>query len=216
MRDTLFIQKYPVISRVVALRRRLIIHLYRRCKLKSKYYIFGGVIIIIILILFIYSNKEGFQFIRANEHDTAMQLGLRSRGIDKNQILFIEPVKSEEELVFFSKDNALGFACLSKNNDEWIWAVTEPMRGFQTSDTSSYMTSRVEITTIKDHNYFLYLGEIFNPKINKITLQNDKISAKIVKIDNNTFWFAVIDTKLVNNSLNIDTKAYDEVGNIIE
>ncbi|WP_326906539.1 hypothetical protein [Sedimentibacter sp. MB31-C6] len=185
--------------------------------MKFKYLILVGVIIIVVFIIYIYSNKEESQLTRSREYTDTIQLGLQGEGLTEDQILFIEPLKDNEELIFFSNYNALAFACLSKIKDEWLWKRTDPMYDFQSTDSSSYMTSMVEITTIKNHNYYLYLGEIFNPKINKITLHNDTINARIVKIDNNTFWFTVIDIELIGGDyLNIDTKAYDDLDSIIE
>ncbi|GEM_PF-6890754 len=177
----------------------------------------GGTICILLFILFLYFNEENSRYIRAEDHDDAIRLGLQAHGLDEENILFIEPIKDNEEFIFFSSDSAIGFACLSKNKDEWLWKFTESEHGFYSQDKSSYMTSKIKTTTIKKHNYYLYLREIFNPKINKIALHNDTVNARIVKADSNTFWAAVIDAELASDDyLDVDIKAYDELGNIIK
>lgn len=81
-------------------------------------------------------------------------------------------------------------------------------------NTPSYMNSIIDIKTINNNNYNVFVGKIFNAKIKKIT---DTIYAKIVKINNNTFCYAIIDNKLVDDDyLNYDIKAYDNLENIIE
>lgn len=182
--------------------------------MKFKYLILCGVVILLIFIIF--NNKRKLQFVKDRDYATAIKLGLEKEGMTEEQILKVEPINDNEKLIFFINYNALGFSCLSKIKDEWVWKRTEALHSFQSSGTSSYMSSVIEIKTIKNHNYYLCLGEIFDSKINGIILYNDTINAKIIKTDNNIFWFAVIDTKLVNNSLNINTKAYDKIGNIIE
>ncbi|NYB75524.1 hypothetical protein HZF24_15355 [Sedimentibacter hydroxybenzoicus DSM 7310] len=182
--------------------------------MKFKYFILCGIVILLIFIVF--NNKRKLQFVQDKDYAIAIQLGLEKEDLTEEQILIVESLKDNEKLIFFVNYNALGFSCLSKIKDEWVWKRTEALYSFQSSNTSSYMSSVIEIKTIKNHKYYLCLGEIFDSEINRIILYNDSINAKIIKTDNNIFWFAVIDTKLVNNSLNINTKAYDKIGNIIE
>ncbi|WP_027400242.1 hypothetical protein [Anaerovorax odorimutans] len=170
-------------------------------------------IIVIISISFILNYTQNPALISSNEYEDTLELGLKDNGLTKNDILYIESIKDSEKLIFITKDNALSVACISKNNDEWSYKRLCCFLDFETE--SSYIYDLMKITTIKNNDYYLFRGKIFDPNIKKVTLLNNDTIVKntIIKTINNTFFFTITDTD--NILTNLQFKAYDVEENII-
>jgi hypothetical protein len=184
--------------------------------MKLKYFL-AILLFIIILIITINSNKKKPDIISSYDYQETVKLGLEKEGLLEDNILYTEKLKNDEEIIFFTDNKSIGFAFLLKREKEWFWIRNETMYGFENNNKSNYMISVLESETINKNKYNIFLGQIFEPNIYKITFIDDMIKSKIVNKNGNIFCLAVVEKSEINNkNFYINPKAYDKFGEIIK
>jgi len=157
------------------------------------------------------TNKENnSSIVTGVDYNNVIEQGLQNQGISLQDILYEETV-GENKIIFFTSQNALGLAYMSKDRDGWRWERFTPFYDFESHSNppSPYMASGKEIETPDGLKYYLAMGKIFDPDIVKLTINNDSINAIVKKKDDNIFWFKLLD----NRDLYGNIKVYDKDGN---
>ena len=174
-------------------------------------------ILIICTILFITlgltacDKKENDRSVKGADYNKVMNQGLKQGGIPLQNVLSEETIDGNK-IIIYTLHNAIGAALMAKSKDGWTWNRSNPLYDFvDLGKSSSYTGGGFDINFPNGKAYFIAVGKIFDANIKKITLYNDEITSIIVPKDNNIFWFQILD----NVNFNVDIKAYDEKGKIV-
>ncbi|WP_291578326.1 hypothetical protein [Clostridium sp. UBA6640] len=175
-------------------------------------------LLLILLLTITACNKKqtedfNITWVKGTSYNEAIEKGLQQDGASIEDLLYEEELY-ENKIIFFTVDNSLGIASVSKDKEDWIWCRLSPFFRFESDpiSPSPYMTAWSEITMPNGNKYYLATGRIYDSNISKLTLSGEEINAVIKEKDGAIFWF-----KLFNNKpLDENIKAYDKDGKIIE
>lgn len=160
-------------------------------------------------------QKEDFNinWIKGKSYNEAIEKGLQQDGASIEDLLYEEELY-ENKTIFFTVDNSLGIACVSKDKEDWIWCRLSPFFRFESDpiSPSPYTAAWSEIAMPNGDKYYLATGRIYDSNISKLTLSSEEINTVIKEKDGVIFWFKLLDNKPLDENI----KAYDKDGKIIE
>lgn len=184
-------------------------------KLKSQIKLILTFLLILVLTLTACNKKKDFNinWIKGKSYNEAIEKGLQQDGASIEDLLYEEELY-EDKIIFFTVDNSLGIACVSKDKEDWIWCRLSSFYGFESDpiSPSPYTAAWSEITMPNGNKYYLATGRIYDSNISKLTLSSEEINAVIKEKDRVIFWFKLLDNKPLDENI----KAYDKDGKIIE
>lgn|GEM_PF-4265862 len=183
--------------------------------MKSQIKLILTLLLILILTITACNKKKDFNinWIKGKSYNEAIEKGLQQDGASIEDLLYEEELY-EGKIIFFTVDNSLGIACVSKDKEDWIWCRLSPFCRFESDpiSPSPYTAAWSEITMPNGNKYCLVTGRIYDSNISKLTLSSKEINAVIKEKNGAILWFELLDTKSWDENI----KAYDKYGKIIE
>jgi len=186
-------------------------------KLRSQIKLILTLLLILILTITVCNKKQKEDFninwVKGKSYNEAIEKGLQQDGASIEDLLYEEEL-DENKIIFFTVDNSLGIACVSKDKEDWVWCRLSSFYRFESDpiSPSPYMAAWSEITMPNGNKYYLITGRIYDSNISKLTLSSKEINAVIKEKNGAIFWFELLD----NKSWDENIKAYDKDGKIIK
>jgi len=155
----------------------------------------GTALVLALLLLFTTSCTTEEKYdnsLSASTYENIINIGLEDLGISENELLHIEEI-DDEKIVFFTKDDGIGTAIVGLKAEVWYWKRTGALAGFETDSNISYTEAGSIIKTFNGKEYVVFVGEIYNDEVDKMTIYDDTYEVEIREYFDHTYWFIVLD-----------------------